>query len=318
MSVLDNIHNPAFYTSGGLGAANPALAQQYTPQPITNTLGETLGGAFGQATSNLVGGLLGANPQGFDQYGDIDVTAPGRSYRASALDEASQQYIQPQLQAATNIYDAGVPELNPLLQGYYDQSAALIDQAAGIDPRTQELALRAVTDSQSPFFAAGTPGSARAAYAAGDAATEAILDRQRQARQDLASAGQDYQKWQTEADFDYLGRYQDALASAPTGPSTGIDYLSGAEVYNTSIGRDLVQKYGPEAFIALQGHDPRLLTGGAGGSYGGQTFGDQGSWYAPIANAAGNAIVGSVAGGVGDWVSSFFNEGGEVKKDDWF
>ena len=261
---------------------------------------QTFRPAIEQSIGNAVGGLLGGQSY-FDQYGNIDVTAPGRSYATSDLAEATRGYIEPTLAAAENIYAAGTPELNPLLQSYYDQTAALVPQAEGTDPRTQQLADQAAQAAGGAFGSAGTFGSARANQAAANAAAEVIADRQRQARQDLATAGTQYQDWQTGADFDYLGRFQGALANAPQGGQTTTNYLSGADILTAQVNRDILEQHLGQAL-------------GQGGTQ--FTSGD--NWYDPVIEAGAGAIVGGIAGGASDWISSFFNEGGEVQKNDWF
>ena len=276
--------------------------------PFQSALTQSATNLINQSVGNLLGNPAGGGQAYFDQYGNIDVTAPGGSeaVQTSDLAEATRGYIDPTLQAAENIYNVGRPDLNPLLQGYYDQSAALIDQAAGVDPRTQELAQRAVTGSQSPFFASGTPGSARAAAAAGDAAAQAILNRQAQARQELGQAGQQYQDWQTGADFDWLGRFQGALQTAPTGQvrSETLERPSGEKILTAQVNRDILEQHLGQA-LGQGGTSPT-------------TYGDQSNWYSPIVNAGVNQLVGSATGAATDWIGSFFNEGGEVKQDDWF
>ena len=365
MSVLDNVTNPAFYEPGGLAAANPGQAFNLNPlgafqdNPmgvVNNAFGSIFGNNFADdvlgfdpngggiwdQNSGLLGGNFfgGGNPAGggqsyFDQYGDIDVTAPGGSEGVGTTDlaDATRGYIDPSLQAAENIYNAGRPDLNPLLQGYYDTSASLIDQAQGIDPRTQELVQQSIVQANSPFFAAGTPGSARAAYASGQAAAETLLDRQNQARQQLGTIGNQYQDWQTNADWDWLGQFQDAIGRAPTGRQYDerTNRLTGSEIYEKSIGKDLVQKYGPEALFWLKGQGAPGSTGGYTGGYSGGGGGGGGS--NPAAGLLGgvvNNVVGDALGGLGDvfgggasggfggLVSSFFNEGGKVEDKDWF
>ena len=291
------------------------------------------GGGIWDSQSGLLGGnFFGNNPAGggssyFDQYGDIDITAPGGSEGVGRTDltDATKGYIDPALQAAENIYNAGRPDLNPLLQGYYDQSAALIDQASGVDPRTQELIQQSITQANSPFFAAGTPGSARAAYASGQAATDTLLDRQREARQDLNQAGQQYQNWQTGADWEWLGQFQDAIGRAPQGSTYNdtTDRLSGAEIFNTLIGRDLVQQW-------LQGGGVPGVSGTPSGGGGGGSNLAGGLLGGVVNNVLGDAlggssggggigdILGGATGGFGGLVSSFFNEGGKVDDKDWF
>ena len=261
---------------------------------------DTFRPAVEQSVQNAVGGLLGGQSY-FDQYGNIDVTAPGRSYSTSDLAEASRGYIEPSLAAAENIYAAGRPDLNPLLQSYYDQTAALVPQAEGVDPRTQQLADRAAQAAGGAFGSAGTLGSARANQAAANAAAEVIADRQRQARQDLATAGTQYQDWQTGADFDWLNRFQGAVQAAPQGGQTTTNYLSGADILTAQVNRDI-----------LEAHLANAL-GEQGTRY---TSGD--NWYDPVLEAGAGAVVGGITGGVTDWIGSFFNDGGEVKKDDWF
>ena len=295
------------------------------PTNITGLLGNTqnfLGqlGGLASAWDNLQSNI---NPVTGQSY---DVTAPGvvTTETSGALGQATAPLIPGILGAAQNIYDAGRPDLNPLLQGAYNQAApvaarqatatgagldVLQNVATGADPYTQQLAQQSATAAGSPFAQSGTYGSARHQAAANKAAADAISERQVQAARalpyasqalgqspgTLADYGQSYQDWQTGADFDWLGQYQDATAFGQDVPST-------ATAITAPSGADIAS--------ALRANDGSSTVGGGTSPQYGSGVAGQIDQFGNIVGGVSNLI--DIGGGIWDTVSGWFAEGGEI------
>ena len=299
------------------------------PTNIQGLLGNTqnfLGqlGGVADAWENLQSSI---NPVTGREY---DLTAPGvtTTETSDALGAQTAPLIPGILGAASNIYEAGRPDLNPLLQGAYNQAAPVAARqaaatgaglntiqgiATGSDPYTQQLAQRSATAAGAPF--GSSFGSARHAAAANNAAANAVASRQLQAAQAIPAAsqalgqapatlsgyGQQYQDWQTGADYDWLNRYQDATRFGQNVPTTStvIDAPSGADVYNADLARSLIEANAGAAGISVPGQ-PQYAPG-VGGDL--QQASD---------------VIGGIGGiidagtGIWDTVSGWFAEGGEV------
>ena len=243
------------------------------------------GGVFDSRT-----GLLGHQ---------VDITAPGvqTTQGQNPFFQQTSPHIAPALGEAQELFQAGAAPLNPLLEGYYNRTAGLLDG----NQRTQQLASQAAARTAGPFAGAGTIGGARHAAAANQAAANALLAGQRQDRLDLAQAGQQYQDWQDTADWQNLQRYQQATGFGQAVPTsqTVTETPSGADILSKQIAHDLLRAQLAEQGISSA--QSRIPGGGALGQIGqvGQVLG---------------AVPGIVdaASSVWDNVSGWFNEGGEV------
>ena len=101
------------------------------PTNITGLLGNTqnfLGqlGGLASAWDNLQSNI---NPVTGQEY---DLTAPGvvTTESSNVLGQQTAPLIPGILGAAQNIYESGRPDLNPLLQGAYDQAAPVAQRQA--------------------------------------------------------------------------------------------------------------------------------------------------------------------------------------------
>ena len=297
---------------------------------VGNVAGQ-LGGIYDQARS--IGNLFDGSPNFYDELGNIDITKPGitTETKGTQFGDQTLPYVQPGLDYAQQVFQAGPVELNPLQTAAYNQVASgaqqgstLAGQGAGLlgnilsgsDPYTRQLATEAAAATASPFASAGTLGSTRSQLAANKAASDAILSRQLDAQGRIGTAqqdiqrpidllsdyGQQHQDYLTQAPREHLQAYQDATGfGGSTGTQTGtaVTSPSGADIYNARLGQFLTGSQ-------LQNlvNDGSLPAGG-------------GSTGNPLTDVAtGIGTIGNIIDtgtSIWDTVSGWFAEGGEVK-----
>lgn len=221
----------------------------------------------------------------------VDITRPGESVstRTTGVGEVTAPLTQGIVGDARSLYEAGPAPLNPLLAQYYDQASPVAAQQdilgtqgagtlqgilAGTDPATARLASQAADRVGTGAALSGAAGSARAGRAAAAGAADVGAQRQLQAlglvptaqaalgagQNTRNVAGQQYQNWQDTADWQNLGRYQQAIGFGQHSPvtTTSIETPSGADQYRAKYDALTANANLPEH---LQGQ----LTAGAGG-----------------------------------------------------
>ena len=310
---------------------------------IPGIVGGAINNAFGpQNQMGVTGGTGGADLSG------VDITAPSATLldTSNPFYQVSGAYVPGQIAAATNIYNQGRPDLNPIQQQFYDQvspaamqqanlanqSAALTGQAlAGGDEYTQMLAERAANAQAAQFAGAGTLGSARAQLAQNRAAQDAALQGQRlaqaQVRQDQAAiqaplalqqqAGQAYQDWQNTADWDWLRNYQTATGFGQHVPTsqTQVNKPSGAQIYSALLGQQLYNLGAGGIGINQIGNQPGQIGAPVQQNPGnllGNALGNvAGNWLGnqiggQYGGQIGNALGGGIGGAIGNAIGGWF------------
>lgn len=317
---------------------------QYNPFPVGNEVqfGNNIFSSgfdlFNQLTNRTAApsassGAAGAAPFTLP---NVDVTAPGitQTDSSSSLARQVEPYEPAILDAARNIYNQGAPGLNPLQQAAINQTSpiaaqqsALANQGAGViggilsgqSPILDRVGAQASVNPNLAASRAGTLGGTRANYARDKAVSDALLDTQLAAQGRIGTAqadlqrpialqqqvGQEYQDFQQNQPWDWLGNYQRSIGFGQHSPqlSNQVRHPSGADIYASQL-----------SGLRAGGVPYGTTTATSGGS-GGSSFNPL-SLVSGVLGGGSNPLSSVFGGGnpIGSILGGFFAEGGEVHR----